>query len=105
MAAFFDRVFRLPVTFFQKYSAGELCTRLFAILRIQELVFQAISQQFLSSIFALCSIVMLFYYSWRLTLIAIPLVIVYVLLLWWLYRKIQKPLQAAAEQVGWESGF
>lgn len=105
VAALFDRIFRLPIGFFQKYSAGDLCTRMFSVLRIQELVFQVVSQQFLSSIFALCSVIMLFYYSWKLTLIAIPLVLIYALVLFWMFMKLRKPLRTMAEKSGWEAGF
>lgn len=105
MAALFDRVFRLPVGFFRKYSAGDLCMRMFSVLRIQELMFQVISQQFLSSIFALCSIVMLFYYSWQLTLVAVPLVLAYVFWLLILFLKLREPLRISAEKVGREAGF
>lgn len=105
MAALFDRIFQLPVGFFRKHSAGDLCTRMFSVVRLQELMFQVMSRQFLSSIFALCSIVMLFYYSWRLTLVAIPLVLVYVFLLFLLFVKLRKPLRISAEKVGWEAGF
>ena len=105
MAALFDRIFRLPIHFFQKYSTGDLCSRLLSVLRLQEVVFQVISQQFIGSVFALCSILMLFYYSWKLTLVAIPLVFVYVGLLSLLFVKLQIPRRTAAEKVGWESGF
>ncbi len=105
LAALFDRIFRLPIHFFQKHSSGDLCTRLLSALRLQEVTFQVISQQFIASIFALCSIIMLFYYSWKLTLVAIPLVFVYVGLLSYLFIKLQIPLRTAADRVGWESGF
>ncbi len=105
MAALFDRIFRLPLDFFRKYNSGDLCTRLFSVLRVQELMFQMISRQFLSSIFALCSIAMLFYYSWQLTLVAVPLVLAYMGVLLILFMKLQKPLQVAAEKTGWEAGF
>ena len=105
LAALFDRVFRLPIRFFQQYRSGDLCMRLLSVLRLQEVAFQMISQQFIGSVFALCSIIMLFYYSWRLTLVAIPLVLVYAALLFYLFMKLQKPLRTAADKVGWESGF
>ena len=105
MAALFDRLFRLPVDFFRRNSAGDLCSRLFSVLHLQEMVFQVMSQQFISSIFALCSVVMLFYYSWKLAVVAIVLAAGDLLLLFFLFEKLQKPLRIAAEKVGWESGF
>lgn len=105
LAALFDRIFRLPVSFFHKYSAGDLCTRLLAAIRLQESTFQVLSQQFISSLFSFCSIIMLFYYSWKLTLVAIPLVLAYALLLFCLFMRLQKPLRAVADRIGWESGF
>ena len=105
LAALFDRIFRLPMNFFHKYSAGDLCSRLISVLRLQELAFQMISRQFLGSLFALCSMIMLFYYSWRLTVVAVPLVLIYVMLLFLLFRKLETPLRTAADRIGWESGF
>lgn len=105
MAALFDRICRLPIHFFQKYSAGDLCMRLFSVVRLQEVAFQVISRQFIGSVFALCSILMLFYYSWQLTLVAVPLVLLYAGLLFFLFQKLQLPLRTAAEKSGWEAGF
>lgn len=62
-AAIFDRLFRLPVSFFRRYEAGDLCLRVLAATRIQEQVFTVLSQQFLSSLFGLANAIMLFYYS------------------------------------------
>ncbi len=105
LSARVDRIFGLPVYFFHRYSAGDLCTRLFAAIRLQELTFQVVSQQFISSIFSLCSIIVLFYYSWKLTLVAIPMVLLHVFILYVLFQRLQPPLRTAAEKAGWESGF
>ena len=79
--------------------------RLFSVVRLQEVAFQVISRQFIGSVFALCSILMLFYYSWQLTLVAVPLVLLYAGLLFFLFQKLQLPLRTAAEKSGWEAGF
>ena len=105
MAALFDRLFRLPVAFFQRHRAGDLCTRLFSVVRLQELMFQVVSQQFLGAVFGLCSVIMLGYYSWRLTLVAVPLVLGYGWLLFFLFMRLERPLRTAADMVGRESGF
>ncbi len=105
LAALFDRIFRLPVYFFHKYSAGDLCTRLLAAIQLQELTFQVVSQQFISSLFSLTSLILLFYYSWKLTLIALPLVLLYVFTLYYLFTRLREPLRTAADRGGWEAGF
>lgn len=105
LAALFDRIFRLPVYFFHRFDAGDLCTRLFAAIRVQESIFQVVSQQFIGSIFSFCSLILLFYYSWRLTLFAVPLALIYAAVLLYLFTRLQSPLRTAVNAAGRESGF
>ena len=105
LAALCDRIFRLPVRFFQKFSAGDLCSRLLAAIELQELFFGVVSQQFIGAVFSLLSVAVLFYYSAKLTLVAIALAAVYVLILMLLFSKMKAPLRIAADRSGWQAGF
>ena len=104
-SAVFDRMFRLPIDFFRNFNAGDLCTRALSVMGFQETIFKVLSQQFISSIFSLCSLVMLFYYSWKLTLAAIPLAAIYVAIMYVLFIRTQTPLKNMAEAHGREAWF
>lgn len=105
MAALFDRVFRLPVNFFKGFDAGDLCSRLFAAIRVQETVFLVLSQQCIGSIFSVCGVVLLFYYNWKLALFAVPLALLYGAVLLSLFLRLRKPLRDAVDSAGRQSGF
>lgn len=103
--AIFDRLFRLPIDFFRKFIAGDMCMRVLSIISFQETIFQVLSKQFISSIFSLCSLIMLFYYSWKLALCAIPMSLIYIAILYFLLTKTQKTLKIMTESQGREAGF
>lgn len=95
-AAIFDRLFRLPVSFFRRYEAGDLCLRVLAATRIQEQVFTVASQQFLSSLFGLANVIMLFYYSPGLATVGVTGTLLYAALLLVFLRGSLKPLAQVA---------
>jgi NHLM bacteriocin system ABC transporter ATP-binding protein len=75
-AAIWDRVLKLPVDFFRKYSAGDLSARINGVNVIrQELSGVAISS-ILTGIFSCFNFALLFYYSVQLALLASVLVLV-----------------------------
>lgn len=99
-AAIFDRLFRLPVSFFRRYEAGDLCMRVLATTRIQEQVFTVASQQFLSSLFSLANAIMLFYYSPGLATIGVTGSLLYAALLLLFLRSSLLPLAQVAASSG-----
>lgn len=105
LAALYDRILRLPVNFFQKHSAGDLCSRLFAAVQLQETFFQVVSQQFIGALFSLLSLAVLFYYSAKLALAAVALALVYAGILMLILTRMRVPLRVAADRAGWQAGF
>lgn len=99
-AALFDRLFRLPVSFFRRYEAGDLCMRVLAATRIQEQVFTVVSQQFLSSLFGLANAIMLFYYSPGLAAAGVAGTLVYAAAMLAFLRGSLKPLAQVAASSG-----
>ncbi|MEI6034244.1 MAG: ATP-binding cassette domain-containing protein [Verrucomicrobiae bacterium] len=99
-AALFDRLFRLPVNFFRRYEAGDLCMRVLAATRIQEQVFTVVSQQFLSSLFGLANAAMLFYYSPGLAAAGVAGTLVYAAAMLVFLRGSLKPLARMAASSG-----
>ncbi len=94
-AAFWDRLLGLPVDFFRRYSVGDLANRSMGIDAIRELLTGNVITSILAAIFSLFSFGLLFYYGWRLALIATALVMVLMavtMLLVWLQVRHQRDL-------------
>lgn len=83
-AALFDRLLRLPVGFFKRFTAGELGDRALGIQVIRETLSSTITASVLSALFSLVSLTLMFWYSWQLTLIGLAIVLVLVGLSFWL---------------------
>ncbi len=75
-AAVWDRLLELPAAFFRRYSVGDLANRSMGIDAIRELLTGNVITSVLAAIFSLFSFALLFYYSWRLALLAMALVAV-----------------------------
>ena len=86
-AAVFDRLLRLPAAFFRKFSAGDLADRTLGIQTIRQTLTGTTVQSLLGVTFSLFSLVLLFYYNWKLALVAIALVVAAILLTVWLGMK------------------
>lgn len=78
-AAVWDRLLSLPVPFFRGYTAGDLAVRSLGISTMRRLVTESVTSSLLSGAFSVFSFALLFYYSWRLALLATGLTAVTVL--------------------------
>lgn len=74
-AAMWDRLLRLPVSFFREYSSGDLALRSLGIVQIRQALTGSTITSILSGIFSIFSFGLLFYYSWRLAILATVLVV------------------------------
>lgn len=93
--AMWDRLLSLPVPFFRNYSAGDLARRVMGVTEIQNTLTGTTIGTIISSIFASFSFFLLFYYSWRLALVACALILVELMvvgLLAWLQIRQQRKL-------------
>lgn len=77
-AAVWDRLLDLPTSFFRKFSAGDLATRSMGISRIRAILSGVVASSLIGSIFSSLNLVLLFYYSTELALIALLLVLIHV---------------------------
>ena len=75
-----DRVLRLPMGFFQQFSAGDLANRLMSITQIQDRVSSSSVQALLAGLFGVFSFALMFFYDARLAWWATLLTAVYLLL-------------------------
>src|SRR5208283_3772854 len=74
-AAVWDRLLSLPVPFFRKFTSGDLARRSLGISQIREVLTGTAFSSILTGIFSVASCALMFYYSWRLGLIASALVL------------------------------
>ncbi|EIC21460.1 NHLP bacteriocin export ABC transporter permease/ATPase subunit [Thiorhodovibrio frisius] len=90
--AVWDRLLSLPVSFFRDYTAGDLADRANGINAIREVLSSTVIQAALNLVFSVFSLVLLFWYSWKLALVALAVVLV-ILGLSFLVTLMQLPLQ------------
>ncbi|HSG39516.1 MAG TPA: NHLP bacteriocin export ABC transporter permease/ATPase subunit, partial [Thermoanaerobaculia bacterium] len=94
-SAVWDRLLSLPVSFFRRFSVGDLANRSLGINTIREILTGNVLTSALAAIFSVFSFALLFYYSPRLALVATALVAVLALVtagLTWLQLRHQRAL-------------
>jgi NHLM bacteriocin system ABC transporter ATP-binding protein len=74
-SAVWDRLLSLPVSFFREYSSGDLAQRSLGIAAIRQTLTGSTVNAILSGIFSIFSFALLFFYSWRLAVLAAILVL------------------------------
>ena len=80
-SALWDRVLTLPAAFFRRYNAGDLATRIGAVDKVRQAITGQPINAMLVGLFSAVYLLQLFYYSWRLALIALAVVAFLVLVL------------------------
>lgn len=75
-AAMIDRLLALPVPFFRDYTVGDLANRAGSVNALRDLVSGVAVNSILSGVFSLVYLLLLFWYSWKLALVAVGLVVV-----------------------------
>jgi NHLM bacteriocin system ABC transporter ATP-binding protein len=94
-AAVWDHLLALPVTFFRRFTVGDLAERSLGIDRIRELFTGNAATSILAAVFSLFSFALLFYYSVRLALVASALIALFGGVTWllaWLQLRHQREL-------------
>jgi ATP-binding cassette subfamily C protein len=76
LAAFVDRVLRLPADFFRVQSSGDLSQRIMAIEQIRSRITQSIVSVVVSFMSGFAYIILMFYYDFQLGLVGLGLVLV-----------------------------
>ena len=74
-AAVWDRLLSLPLQFFRDYSAGDLAMRSLGIAQIRQALTGSTLNTILSGVFSVFSLAILFYYQWKLALLASGLIV------------------------------
>jgi NHLM bacteriocin system ABC transporter ATP-binding protein len=74
--AMWDRLLRLPASFFRQYTAGDLAQRVAYVDSIRQILTGATVDSLMTGVFSVFLFALLFYYSWTLALVATLLVAV-----------------------------
>ena len=91
-SAVWGRLMQLPVNFFRRFSAGDLANRANGINEIREILTNTTITAFVGIIGGLMNFVLMVYYSWRLTIVAVLIVAAMSLVTLFMIRK-QLPYQ------------
>ena len=75
LAAFVDRVLRLPADFFRMQSSGDLSQRIMAIEQIRSRITQSVVSVTVSFMSGFAYVILMFYYDFELGLVALGLVL------------------------------
>ena len=75
-AAVWDRLLSLPAPFFRNYSAGDLATRSLSVSWMRQILTGSVLSSVFAGIFSIFSFALLFYYSWKLALLATGLTLI-----------------------------
>ncbi|MDR3280646.1 MAG: NHLP bacteriocin export ABC transporter permease/ATPase subunit [Synergistaceae bacterium] len=86
-SALWSRLLSLPASFFRKYEAGDLVNRMQGVAAITELFGEVTLSAIFNTIFSFWSLLLMMYYSVRLTVMATAAWIVYILISGFLYKK------------------
>lgn len=95
-ASLWDRLLSLKVSFFKRYTAGDLANRSMGIDSIRQILSGVAVQSILAGIFAVFYCIQLFYYNYNLALIGLGLgmiILVIVLVMGYVFVKFQIPVQ------------
>ncbi|MGN0915206.1 MAG: ATP-binding cassette domain-containing protein [Succinivibrio sp.] len=105
MAGMFDRLLKLSPNFIKQYTTGDLTNRIMGAVSVQNEMFSIITGQFLSSLFALSGIIMMFYYSMVLALAGIGMTLLFCLIMFVLSAVNYYPLKHHAKLEGEITGM
>ncbi len=104
-SAVWDRLLRLPMSFFRDYTSGDLAMRAMGINAISATLSMVSLQSVFSGVFSIFSLGLLLYYDWKLALIGVVLVVFAAIVsafLYWLQLRWQRPLYTAVGRIAGE---
>lgn len=89
-AGMMDHMLRLPVTFYKKYTAGDLTNRVLSVNAIRQIVSSTLMTAVLSGAFSSVNLILLFYYDSKLALVGVGLGVIaaaFIITIGWLKLK------------------
>ncbi|MEM8547863.1 MAG: NHLP bacteriocin export ABC transporter permease/ATPase subunit, partial [Pseudomonadota bacterium] len=104
-AAVVDRLLRLPVGFFRRFSSGDLVERAMGIHEMRGILTGTTISSLLGVVFTLFSLALMFYYSWFLATIGVLLVLFSLLVTSLLSRLVLREYRKVVEHEGEVENF
>ncbi len=89
-AAVWDRLLKLPVSFFRGYSVGDLANRAMGIDQIRQIFSGTVTASMTHGISGLFSLALIFYYNWILGLFGVALAVIFIGISYPLGRAVRK---------------
>jgi NHLM bacteriocin system ABC transporter ATP-binding protein len=87
-SAVWDRLLRLPASFFRQFRVGDLANRSTSINQMRALMSTSTMAAAVHSISGLLSLALMFYYNWLLALVGAIVALIYVAIVYFLRRRI-----------------
>ncbi len=87
-SAVWDRILRLPASFFQRFRVGDLVNRSTSINQMRALMSTSTMAAATHSVSGLLCLVLMFYYNWLLALVGVIVSLIYVAVNYFLRRRI-----------------
>jgi HlyB family type I secretion system ABC transporter len=97
-AQIIDRLFRLPLKYFEKRPVGELATRINELEHIRQFLTGTALTVVLDAIFSVVYIAVMIAYSWLLTIVALATLPAFILLTWIVSPIVRGQLRTKAER-------
>lgn len=85
-ANLFRHLIRLPIDYFERRHMGDIVSRFGSLNNVRNLLTAGLVTAIVDGVMALLTLIAMFFYDLRLTLIVLGVVVVYALLRWMLYR-------------------
>ncbi|MDR1515766.1 MAG: NHLP bacteriocin export ABC transporter permease/ATPase subunit [Synergistaceae bacterium] len=86
-SAVWSRLLSLPAAFFRRYDAGNLVGRMRGVTKITDLIGDSVMSSIFNMLFSFWSLLLMFYYSVKLTMLAVAVWCGYILVNFFLCRK------------------
>ncbi|MEM8877863.1 MAG: NHLP bacteriocin export ABC transporter permease/ATPase subunit [Pseudomonadota bacterium] len=104
-AAVWDRVLKLPASFFKGYSSGDLRQRIAGVETMRNVLVSVILAATVTAAFSVFYLGLLMFYDWRLALVALALILLIVALNFGAGLMQLRFYRRQVELAGWLSGF
>ncbi|HEX3864719.1 MAG TPA: NHLP bacteriocin export ABC transporter permease/ATPase subunit [Stellaceae bacterium] len=89
-AAVWDRLLKLPVSFFRAYSIGDLANRAMSIDQIRQIFSGTVTASLTHGVSGLFSLALIFYYNWLLALFGVFIAVIFVGISYLIGRAVKK---------------
>ncbi len=104
-SSLFDRLLRLPTHFLKRFTTGDLTDRVLGVQTVRQTLSGTTVQSLLGAVFSVFSLALLFYYNWRLAILAFGLIVLSALVVGFLGHRQLIHERARIAQQGKAEGF